>query len=194
MSVKQDRTGARTATDLERKYQFGKRFAEILGIASDARDKVDSVESYLFDEDEEHSTALKRDTEQIVATATSSIKTDVIDLKKKVEVKVDSNSVDIAIENAILNGEVDRVITKQGYSFTDDGLDISKTGSEMSNKINEEGMRVSRMGEEILSATNKGVDATNLHARTYLLIGSDDGRCRFEDYGANRVGCFWIGG
>ena len=194
MSVKQDRTGARTATDLERKYQFGKRFAEILGIASDARDKVDSVESYLFDEDEEHSTALQRDTEQIVATATSSIKTDVAEVKKEVEMKMDSDSVDIAIENAILGSEVDRVVTKQGYSFTDKGLDISKTGSEMSNKINEEGMRVSRMGEEILSATNKGVDATNLHAKTYLTVGSGDGRSRFEDYGTNRTGCFWIGG
>ena len=194
MSVKQDCVGARTASDIERKYNFGKRFAEVLGIATDARDKVDSVESYLFSENEEHSTSLSRDMEKIVMKATTDIKTEVSEIKKEVEVKVDADSVDIAIEKAILGNEVDRVVTKQGYSFTDNGLDISKTGSEMANKINHEGMRVSRSGEEILSATNKGVNATNLHARTYLIIGSGNGRSRFEDYGFNRTGCFWIGG
>lgn len=37
MSLKQDRQPARTVPDLERKYNFGKSFAEILGIATDAR-------------------------------------------------------------------------------------------------------------------------------------------------------------
>lgn len=35
---KQDRQGVRTAADLEWKYQFGKRFAEVMGIATDAQD------------------------------------------------------------------------------------------------------------------------------------------------------------
>ena len=35
---KQDRVYTRTASDLERKYNFGQRFAEILGIATDAQD------------------------------------------------------------------------------------------------------------------------------------------------------------
>lgn len=43
----------------------------------------------------------------------------------------------------------------------------------------------------MLSATGNGVNATNLHAKTYLIIG---GRSRFENYGTNRTGCFWIGG
>lgn len=34
---KQDRQGVRTATDLEQKYNFGKSFAEIMGIATDAQ-------------------------------------------------------------------------------------------------------------------------------------------------------------
>lgn len=37
MSVKQDRTAARTVTDIERKYSFGKSFAEVMGIATDAQ-------------------------------------------------------------------------------------------------------------------------------------------------------------
>jgi hypothetical protein len=43
---------------------------------------------------------------------------------------------------------------------------------------------------EMLAATSAGVDATNLHAKTYLIVG---GRSRFENYGASRTGCFWIG-
>ncbi len=38
---KQDRVYTRTASDLERKYQFGKTFAEIMGIATDAQDAAD---------------------------------------------------------------------------------------------------------------------------------------------------------
>lgn len=37
MSAKQDRQGVRTAVDLERKYKFGERFAEVMGIATDAQ-------------------------------------------------------------------------------------------------------------------------------------------------------------
>lgn len=44
---KQDRQGVRTATDLERKYQFGKTFAEVIGIAEAAREAAEeSKESY----------------------------------------------------------------------------------------------------------------------------------------------------
>lgn len=35
---KQDRQGVRQATDLEQKYQFGKKFAEVFGIATDAQE------------------------------------------------------------------------------------------------------------------------------------------------------------
>lgn len=37
MSAKQDRARARTATDLEYKWNFGKSFAEVMGVATDAR-------------------------------------------------------------------------------------------------------------------------------------------------------------
>lgn len=44
MSAKQDRARARTATDLEYRYNFGKSFAEVLGIATDARDAAESAQ------------------------------------------------------------------------------------------------------------------------------------------------------
>ena len=37
MSSKQDRVASRTAEDVERKYNFGKTFAEVFGLAEDAR-------------------------------------------------------------------------------------------------------------------------------------------------------------
>jgi hypothetical protein len=200
ISTKQDRTYARTAQDIERKYSFGKTFADMLGLINENRDKVDSVESSLRDEITEQSTTLKRDAEQIVMEAkrevTSSI-TDVDDkvaeLSSKVEMKLDANAVSIIVEKEIASG-VDRVETKSGYTFDADGLDISKSGSEIRNQITHEGMYVKKNNENVLVADKNGVEATDLHAKTYLIIGKGDGRSRFEDYGINRTGCFWIGG
>ena len=47
-----------------------------------------------------------------------------------------------------------------------------------------------RFNVEVLTANNQGVDAANLHANTYLIIGEYS---RFEDYGNGRTGCFWVG-
>ncbi len=66
---KQDRQGARTPADLERKYQFGNQFAEIMGIALDARDAAFRVDSELRSEIVEQVTSLSRDTERILMTA-----------------------------------------------------------------------------------------------------------------------------
>ena len=164
MGIKQDRSAARTAADIERKYSFGKKFSEILGLIDESRDKVDSVASELRGEITQTATQLYRDTEKIEATVT--------------KMKQDG---------------VDQVITKTGYRFDADGLMVSKSGDEISNLIDNTGMYVKRSGQTVLSANNKGVEALNLHAKTYLIIGSGDGRSRIEDYGTNRTGVFWIG-
>lgn len=51
---KQDRQGVRTATDLERKYGFGKSFAEVMQIATDAQVKAEEAEERIegLDHDE----------------------------------------------------------------------------------------------------------------------------------------------
>lgn len=209
MSEKQDRTYVRTAQDIERKYSFGKTFADMIGLINDNRDKVDSVESGLqmvngYLEITDNSTSLRRDTEQIVMSATETVKkelndsisdisNEVSELSSKVELKLDAEAVNIAIEQEMAKG-VDRVETKTGYRFDSDGLNISKSGEEMSNVLDNTGMYVKRNGEEILTANNNGVDAVNLHAKTYLIIGAGNGRSRFEDYLTNRTGCFWVGG
>lgn len=59
----------------------------------------------------------------------------------------------------------------------------------MKTQITEDGMTVYRGSEEQLVADKDGVFAKNLHATTYLIIGTYS---RFEDYNG-RTGCFWIG-
>ena len=81
-----------------------------------------------------------------------------------------------------------------GYTFDDDGLKISKQGEEITNSIDHTGMYVTRSGEDILTANSNGVDAINLSARQFLIMGKNS---RFEDYSTNldknRTACFYIG-
>ena len=97
----------------------------------------------------------------------------------------------IAIQEAVKDAESSEVTTSTGFTFNAEGLNITKSNSEMSTLITEDGLRVSRNGEVTLSANNEGVKAEDLHATTYLLIGENS---RFEDYNNGaRTGCFWIG-
>ena len=65
MSVKQDRQGVRTATQLEQKYQFGKTFSELIGLINDSRDHVDNVESSVKDEITNMQSSISRSEEEI---------------------------------------------------------------------------------------------------------------------------------
>ena len=200
MSVKQDRAAPRTVADFERKYNFGKSFSEIMGLIDDTRNEVDSAYSELRSEVTEQSTAIRRDTEQIVMQATKSVNESIVganeridELTSTVEMKMNAEQVSITVQQEIAKG-VDRVETSTGYVFDSEGLKINKAGSGISNMVDNTGMYVERDGVDILTANSDGVSALDLHAKTYLKIGSGDGRCRFEDYGNDRVGCFWMGG
>lgn len=109
------------------------------------------------------------------------------------ESKIEQTARDVRIEILnIKNNGVNKVQTATGYTFDEGGLKIEKSGSEMSTVISEDGMQVFRSGEKVLTANNAGVDAANLHATTYLIVGENS---RFEDYEhyVKRTGCFWIG-
>lgn len=114
-------------------------------------------------------------------------------LTNKVSASMTAEDVQIMITKEHSKG-TNQVITDTGFTFNADGLTIVKSGSEMKTLITEDGMRVYRDDMEVLTANNEGVQAANLHATTYLIIG---GTSRFEDYekdGEPRTGCFWIGG
>ena len=122
--------------------------------------------------------------------ALNGVNSDMNELTKKVEATMTAEDVKLEIKSELSNG-VEKVETSTGFTFNDQGLTVSKTDSEMSTQITEDGMKVYRDGEEVLTANNVGVNAVNLHATTYLIVG---GYSRFENFGSDRTGCFWIGG
>ena len=188
MSVKQDRTGVRTPAQLEQKYNFGKTFSDMLGLINDSRDKVDEAKSELQNAITQTSSELSRTAAEINAQV-KSVSDDVNLLSK---LKLDSEAVSIAVRKELKN--VDQVVTESGYRFDSEGLTISKSGEQMKNVLDNTGMYVTHSGDEILTANDKGVNAVNLQAKTYLIIGEGEGTSRFENYGILRTGCFWVGG
>lgn len=113
-------------------------------------------------------------------------------ITNKVNAQLTPNDVRIEIEKAVQErGEINSVITATGYVFNESGLNISKADSEINTIISEDGMKIIKDTDIVLTANNTGVDAKNLHATTYLIVGANS---RFEDYDDNsRTGCFWIG-
>ena len=203
MGVKNDISAVRTPADLERKYALNKRFSQVLGILDDTQKNIVKTQTELRNEITAQATAIRRDTTKIILEANQrvenlsagveGIRGDVAELEKSVEAKVSADEVAITVRQELGNG-VDKVVTQTGYTFGNDGMNISKSGEEMNNTLDHTGMYVKRNGQDILKATNAGVEGLNVHVKTFLKIGAGDGRSRIEDYREDRTGCFWIGG
>jgi hypothetical protein len=110
-------------------------------------------------------------------------------LTQKVEAQITAEDITFEITNALANG-VNSVETTTGFKFNEDGLTVSNSDSDISTTITEDGMSVQKGSEKVLTANNEGVKAIDLHATTYLVIGTNS---RIEDYGSDRTACFWIG-
>lgn len=105
---------------------------------------------------------------------------------------VEQNAEGLSIQVRNINTDgVSKVNTTTGYIFDETGITVKKSGREIKTQITEDGMQVFKSGNVVLTANSEGVDAVDLHASTYLAVG---GRSRFENYGDDRTGCFWIGG
>lgn len=111
-------------------------------------------------------------------------------LRRVTAIEQTAEEVSIQVKSIQENG-VSRVETSTGYTFGDDGLQISKSGEEMENRLDHTGMYVERSGEVILQANNQGVQAADVTVRNYLVVGD---HARFENYGEGRTACFWLGG
>jgi hypothetical protein len=142
---KQDRQGVRTPADLESKYQFGKRFAEILGIANDARESVDYVESTLRSEIKEQITSITRDTESIIMSALESYveKTEYEELRKTMEsefaVMADKITMEFEVASEQItevDGNLQTVVDElqKHFEFSVDGL-VIKAGANSMNLV-----------------------------------------------------------
>ena len=151
---------------------------------SDLVIKADSIESGVA----EVNRVLGEVNDEIAST-----KTDISNLK------LTSDEMLLGFQSITDNG-VNKVTTETGFTFDSSGLTVDSTNTATKTTISSDGMTVYKTdvdvaeGEEypvMLTANSEGVDATNLHAKTYLIIG---GRSRFENFGTDRTGCFWIGG
>lgn len=131
------------------------------------------------------------DTNKTVADSVDILNGNIETLTKRVESSMTSEQVKFAIQSELSDG-VNKVITETGVVVDDLGLRVEKTNAETHTQITENGMEVIRtQGNQPLLVANKdGVQAEDLEATTYLLVGGS----RFESYGSDRTGCFWIGG
>lgn len=111
-----------------------------------------------------------------------------------IEQTADGIRVQISNIESSLDREITSVRTTTGYTFNADGLTIHKDGEEITNKLDNTGMYVNRGEEDILIANNEGVEAINLTAKQYLVVGANT---RFENFATesddSRTGCFFIG-
>lgn len=131
-----------------------------------------------------------KEIETVTTTAIDGITEELATLTKSVETKTTSEDVSILVKQELSNG-VSSVTTETGFTFNQEGLTISKSDSEMSTLVDEDGLTIYKNDDEVmLDVSNVGVDAQNINVRTYLIIGRNS---RFEDYGDNRTGCFFIG-
>jgi hypothetical protein len=129
---------------------------------------------------------VQNNTQNTIDTINSNMET----LTKQVNASMSAEDVRLEIQTEIQNNGASKITTTTGFTFNEEGMTISKSGSEMTTLITEDGMKVFKDNEEVLTADNIGVKATNLHATTYLIVGTTS---RFEDYIDNtRTGCFWL--
>ena len=181
---KQDRQAVRTASELEQKYSFGKQFAEIMGIATDARDYVDSVESTLRDEISEAKTSITRSATEIILEALKSYaKTD--DLTKLqttletslnvraegIEGRVTKTETDIQTVDGTLQ-EKFNVLSKY-FTFDINGLEIGATYTDENGEEKKSPNKVIIDNDDITISV-KGVPVLTLKADSSSLIPSLD--------------------
>lgn len=159
---KQDRQGARTTVDLERRYNLGgidKRFSEVLGISDDMRESVDLIVSVLRSEFEEQVTSLTRDTERIILSALESkVETsDYEQLQQTVqsELSVMAERISLSFDTATsrvteVDGQLQTVIDElsKHFDFTADGLTIRAGENAMNLKLDNDVIRFEKNGQE----------------------------------------------
>ena len=117
----------------------------------------------------------------------STLQENIRQLEESVSAAITKDQLEIEIKKVVKTESPTSITTSTGFTFNQDGLTVSKEGSEISTHTSEYGMTVSNSGTVTLTANNQGVDALNLHATTYLIVGLYS---RFEDYGNGRTGCF----
>lgn len=100
----------------------------------------------------------------------------------------DAESLSLKVTEIVNNG-VSELHNEMGYDVDGDGFHVSRASDEISATLNNHGLVVKHNDEKQLVANETGVDARNLHASTYLIIGAHS---RMEDYESG-TGLFFTG-
>lgn len=108
--------------------------------------------------------------------------------------RIEQSASEISVKvQKLMDDGVNKLSTEFGLTIDGSCVDIHRDGEEMHNSLDETGMYVRRGDVIMLQANNKGVIATDVTVRNYLIIGK---HARFEDYSngrdTKRTACFWI--
>jgi hypothetical protein len=159
---KQDRQGARTPADLERRYNLGattQSFAEAMGGSTDSRYYVDRISSELRSEFEQKVTSLTRDTERIVMAALSSYveTSDQEEFKQTIQSemavlaeKITMNFTSTEEQIDKINGDLRTVVEdlQKYFEFSTDGLAIKAGENAMSLVLDNDIIVFKKNGEQ----------------------------------------------
>ena len=164
--------------------------SDITSIESETKSLKSTVSSLQLGADS--ISASVKSLEESMTNTTNGLASDISRIREQVNLKMSTDDVKLEIQKEMSKG-ANKVSTSTGFTFDQNGLNISKTDSEMKTQITEDGMKIYKNSEVMLTANNQGVDAKNLHATTYLIIGNNSRMEDFTEDGNKRTAVFWIG-
>ena len=164
--------------------------SDITAIESETKSIKQTVSSLVLGTDSINASV--KSLEESMVNTTNGLASDISKVQEQVNLKMTSDDVKIEIQKELKNG-ANKVSTSTGFTFDENGLNVSKSDSEMKTQITEDGMKIYKNSEVMLTANNQGVDAKNLHATTYLIIGDNSRMEDFTENGNKRTAVFWIG-
>lgn len=164
--------------------------SDITSIQSETKSLKSTVSSLQLGADSINASV--KSLEESMVNTTNGLASDISKVQEQVNLAMTSNDVKLEIQKEMSKG-ASKVSTSTGFTFDQNGLNISKTDSEMKTQITEDGMKIYKNSDVMLTANNQGVDAKNLHATTYLIIGNNSRMEDFTEDGNKRTAVFWIG-
>ena len=167
-------------------YEIGKARAATYELAESVQTSLTEITQTT----EEIKLAAKTTTEEIY-TAIDGVSDDIKTVSDQVaELEITSDAISGRITTIETDG-VTQVRTSNGMTFDSAGLHIDRDGADTETLIDETGMVVTDTdtAEEILRADVDGVNAINLTARQYLIIGK---HARFQDVTGDGTACYWV--